>query len=145
MFSVMKTSPALLSQKLSMRLKKDSALRAQIISIGIPILLPDGRSLLRANEIKIPPFHGENEVLITPKNIDLWAHDGWIDLRVANMKRWKDRFQKIRTMVGKISVNDSSSRHLYTSNYWNDYRDIDPGKLAGWIFSYEERGMRMKA
>jgi hypothetical protein len=34
---------------------------------------------------------------------------------------------------------------MYTRKYWNDFRDIDPGKLAGWIFSFEEEGMRMKA
>jgi hypothetical protein len=34
---------------------------------------------------------------------------------------------------------------LNTAKFWNDFDEIDPGKLAGWIFSYEERGMRMKA
>ncbi|MBI1804738.1 MAG: short-chain dehydrogenase [Ignavibacteriae bacterium] len=145
MVTVMKTNPRILSQKLSKEIRDDGTLRAQIISIGIPILLQDRKSFLRAREIKIPPYHGENEVPITSKNINLWAHDGWVDLRVVNMKRWKNRFQQIQTMVNEIPKNESSSRHLYTSEYWSNFKDIDPGKLAGWIFNYEERGMRMKA
>jgi len=61
------------------------------------------------------------------------------------MTRWKARFQKIFKMVSQVPLPDTSSRYLYTREYWNDFRDIDPGKLAGWIFSFEERGMRMKA
>ena len=36
--------------------KNEKALRSEIISIGIPILMPDGKSLLHGNEMKIPPF-----------------------------------------------------------------------------------------
>jgi hypothetical protein len=107
--------------------------------------MPDGTTLLRANDIKIPPYQGENEIPITAKNIDLWAHDGWVDLRVANMEKWKSRFRKIVEMVEQIPPTDTSSRYMNKREYWNNFSTIDPGKLAGWIFSYEERGMRMKA
>jgi len=145
MRSVMKTNASSLSQKLHKKVASDRDLRSRIISIGIPILLPDGRTLLRANEIKIPPYHGENEIPVTHKNINLWAHDGWVDLRVENMKRWKKRFGKIVDMVNDVPSADTSSRYLNNSKYWHDFNEIDPGKLAGWIFSYEEEGMRMKA
>jgi hypothetical protein len=142
---VMSTGASAISQKLHRKIKSDAKLRAQIISIGIPILLPDGKTLLRANDIKIPPYHGENDIPVTQKNINLWAHDGWVDLRTSNMHRWKKRFQRMQTMVNKIPRGDTSSRYLNTSAYWCDFTDIDPGKVAGWIFSYEEKGMRMKA
>ncbi|MBI1807690.1 MAG: short-chain dehydrogenase [Ignavibacteria bacterium] len=145
MVSVMKTRPSVLSLKLRKRIESDSNLRSSIISIGIPILMPDGITLLRADEIKIPPNLGENELPISKKNIDLWAHDGWVDLRIANMTRWKSRFQKIVRMAREIPVMDTSSRYMNNSKYWDDFKKIDPGKLAGWIFSYEEEGMRMKA
>jgi len=145
MSKVAKTDPKKLSARLAENVGSDSQLRSQIISIGIPILLPDGRTLLRANMMKIPPFRGENELKITPKNIDLWAHDGWVDLRVGNMQQWKSRLQKIVDMVQDIPESDSSSRVMLTRTYWNDFGEIDEGKLVGWIFSYEEEGMRMKA
>lgn len=143
--SVIKAKPEEISNQLFERIKKDQMLRSNIISIGIPILLPDGKSLIRGNEIKIPPFRGENEIPITPKKVDLWAYDGWVDLRKSNMKKWKIRLQNIINMVKKIPPSDSSSRFLYTREYWQDFKEIQPGKLAGWIFNYEEKGMRMKA
>lgn len=145
MNKVLATAPSILSRRLAVRIRADKNLRAQIISIGIPILLPDGRSLLRAGEIKIPPHQGENELPVNRKKIDSWAHDGWVDLRIVNMRQWQARLRLIQKMVSDIPENDTSSRHLNTAQYWKNFREIDPGKLAGWIFTYEERGMRMKA
>ena len=145
MIDVMKTSPTVLSQKLRKKIEADGDLRSKIISIGIPVLMPDGKTLLRGNDIKIPAYQGENEIPITQKNINLWAHDGWVDLRVSNMKLWKSRLQQIFKMAEDIPVSDTSSRFLNNSKYWSDFKEIVPGKLAGWIFSYEEKGMRMKA
>ncbi len=145
MLSVIKANPAHLSATLAKKIEQDRDLRARIISIGIPILMPDGKRLLRGKEIKIPTFQGMSEIPISKKNLDRWAHDGWVDLRVGNMKRWKDRFSKIVAMAEKVPQGDTSSRYMNNSRYWDDFTTIDPGKIAGWIFSYEERGMRMKA
>jgi len=145
MRTVARTDAKTLSRKLAECVAADSELRSRIISIGIPILMPDGKTLLRGNEIKIPPYRDENELKITRKAIDLWAHDGWVDLRVQNMQRWKSRFQKIFAMVEEIPEGETSSRHLQTIEYWNNFGEIDEGRVAAWIFSYEEQGMRMKA
>ena len=56
-----------------------------------------------------------------------------------------NRFKALRAMVDKIPDGDTGSRFMYRKEYWNHFKEIDPGKLAGWIFSYEEKGMRMKA
>jgi hypothetical protein len=143
--AVLKQTPAGLSKSLTKKIHSDSALRSRIISIGIPILLPDGKSLLRADEIKIPPYRGENEFPATPKSIELWAHDGWVDLRSANMKRWKERLAAIISSANKIAPEETGSRYMYRKEFWNNFTEIDPGKIVGWIFSYEEKGMRMKA
>lgn len=145
MTNAAKTDAKVLSTKLAENIADDSQLRSQIISIGIPILMPDGKTLLRGNEIKIPTLRGENELKITKNSIELWAHDGWVDLRSDNMKLWKSRFQKIFAMAEKIPEADSSSRHVQTREYWNNFGEINEGKIVGWIFSYEEQGMRMKA
>ncbi|MSP64483.1 MAG: hypothetical protein EXR16_02495 [Bacteroidetes bacterium] len=119
-------------------------MRSQIISIGIPILLPDGKRLVRGETIKIPPFQGENEIKITNKNIDVWAESGWVDLRESNIKKWIARFNTLKNNVAKLNKNETSSRHFYDKEYWNNFQSIEPGKLVGWIFSTEEQGQRMK-
>jgi len=145
MLSVAKASAKGISQKLESRIREDAHLRAQIVSIGIPILLSDGKTLLRGPEIKIPPYRGENELKITAKSLEAWAHDGWIDLRTKNMERWKNRFEIIMEKVRQIPYQETSSRNMQNKAYWSNFKEIDPGKLVGWIFSEEEKGKRMKA
>lgn len=142
---VIKTPAKSISAKLEALIRQDAGLRSQMISIGIPILLADGKTLLRGTDIKIPPYRGENELKITEKSLNAWAHDGWVDLRVANMEHWKSRFQIIMKQVDDIPPGETSSRQLRNPAYWESFKDIDPGKLVGWIFSEEEKGKRMKA
>jgi hypothetical protein len=142
---VSKTPAKVISQKLESLVRDRAELRAQMISIGIPILLSDGQTLLRGPEIKVPPYRGENELKITSMSLEAWAHDGWVDLRTENMQRWKARFEIIMKQVSEIPKNDTSSRHMRNKAYWTDFKEIDPGKLVGWIFSEEEQGKRMKA
>jgi len=142
---VVKTPAKTIAAKLESLIKEETQLRSQIISIGIPILMPDGKTLLRGMEIKIPPYRGENELKITEKSLNAWSHDGWVDLRVANMERWKSRFQIIMKQVDEIPPGETSSRQLRSPAYWDNFSEIDPGKLVGWIFSDEEKGQRMKA
>ena len=142
---VEKATPEQMSAALMDMIRKNGKLRSEIISIGIPILMPDGQSLLRAEEIKIPPFRGKGSLPSNPKAIDAWAHDGWVDLRVSNMSLWKKRFKEIITMTEPIPTGDTSSRFIYTKGYWHNFEVIEPGRIVGWIFSYEEKGLRMKA
>jgi hypothetical protein len=143
--SVIRTDPRSMSRRLMDLIEIDGQLRAQIISIGIPILLNDGHSLLRSTTIKIPPRRGEEEIAITPGAIDLWAHDGWVDLREKNMKVWHKRFIEIGKMVENLPTDETSSRTMRNRDYWKNLTEIDPGKICGWIFTYEEKGERMKA
>jgi hypothetical protein len=48
-------------------------------------------------------------------------------------------------MVEKLPESETSSRTLDNREYWSNFSEIDPGKLCGWIFTYEEKGKRMKA
>ncbi|HEY6952821.1 MAG TPA: short-chain dehydrogenase, partial [Bacteroidota bacterium] len=145
MKSVLSSNAKQMAKACETRIRENKNLRSEIISIGIPILLSDGKTLLRGKEIKIPPYRGENELPITEKAINAWVHDGWVDLRVENMERWKARFAVIVKDAEKISATDTSSRHFRSRLYWRNFEDIDPGKIAGWIFSEEEKGKRMKA
>ncbi|MGO9482209.1 MAG: short-chain dehydrogenase [Candidatus Kryptoniota bacterium] len=142
---VSKASADEMSNELWEMIRKDKKLRSEIISIGIPILLPDGISLLRGDELKVPPFRGEDVLPANQKTIDAWSHDGWVDLRVKNMSLWKSRFDEIKKSIEPIPAGETSSRFIYTKEYWNNFESIEPGRIVGWIFSYEEKGLRMKA
>ena len=143
--SIAKASAEDMSKALFTMVRNNKKLRSEIISIGIPILLADGNSLLRGEEIKIPPYRGETTLPANQKTIDAWAHDGWVDLRVKNMSLWKSRFDEIKKSVEPIPAGETSSRFIHTKEYWNNFITIEPGKIVGWIFSYEEKGLRMKA
>ncbi len=133
-----------LSEKMLEIIKSNDTLRNQMLSIGIPVLLPDGENLLRGNEIKIPPFRGENELEITPENVELWAKDGWVDLRVKNIEKWKNRIKAIIEEAESIPEDDTSSMYVRNKRYWNNFEGVDIGKVVSWIFINEEHGGRMK-
>ena len=143
--TVTRTDPRILSQRMLDLLRSDDLLRSQIISIGIPILLPDGKSIVRGSIIKIPPSRGEAKLPVTPHAIDRWAYDGWVDLREKNMRLWRARFIHITSAVEGIPDGETSSRLMHNRDYWENLSVIDPGKICGWIFTYEEKGKRMKA
>ncbi len=145
MKEIINSTPEKLSEEAFELIKNNDDLRSEIISIGIPILFPDGKNIFRGNSIKIPPFRGENELEISGKNIDLWAHDGWVDLRISNMKMWQARLQAIVEDAENIPEHDTSSLHVRNKKYWNNFEQIDIGKVVGWLFIDEEKGKRMKA
>jgi hypothetical protein len=123
----------------------DENLRSQIISIGIPILLPDGKRLLRGADIKIPVYQGENELEINNENIERWSSEGWVDLRKSNMEKWQKRISELMEEASNISSTDTSSMHVRTKSYWNNFKEINIGKICSWLFIHEEHGTRMKA
>ena len=52
-------------------------------------------------------------------DIDEWAQQGWIDLRVKNMEIWIKRAQTMMSTQENSYIEGSSSyaRHIYTSKY----------------------------
>jgi len=144
MGSVHDASPAEMALRALEELGADDAYRSEIISIGIPILLPEG-TLLRGPECKIPVATEPGQSFpVTPAAVETWAHAGWVDLREENMALWKDRFARIETEIAAIPEADSSSRFLRDRQFWSAEGLIQPGKIVGWIFATEEQGARMK-
>ena len=113
----------------------------EVVAIGIPVLLDDGR-LIRGPELLVP--NDADGAAVTPGNVDLWATDGWVDLRLANCERWKQRFERIHAAWSAIPADDTSSRHHRNADYWHHGGAIQPGKVVGWILSEEEGGKRIK-
>ncbi|MBU0506678.1 short-chain dehydrogenase [bacterium] len=146
---VLETSPENMTQNVESLVKKDEELRSSIVSIGIPILLSSNQ-LLRGQRMAIPadvPGDPKVKFEITSENINNWATDGWVDLRIENMKAWQQRFVKIQDMINSIPEDDSSSGFAKGVHYWNVENGDIPisiSKLASWIFIHEDQGKRMK-
>jgi hypothetical protein len=132
------------SKKIFDYLKNSSKLRNEIVSIGVPILLPDGKELLRGPVVIIPSKAEGDLIDVSKDKINKWAQDGWFDLRENNWKLWKERFVRIINETKKLDDNLFSSRYVFNSEYWNDFNEINIGKIVGWIFINEEKGLRMK-
>jgi NAD(P)-dependent dehydrogenase (short-subunit alcohol dehydrogenase family) len=123
---------------------EDPELRARILSIGIPILLPDG-NLLRGPEIKIPPYKDEARESMGADAIERWADAGWVDLRPANFRRWRERASAILETLERHPEDDTSSALFEDRRYWCADEDIPPGRVAAWILGVEDGGSREKA
>lgn len=144
MNGIVKITPEMLSKKCTELIQKNTKLRSEMVSIGIGILLPDGKNLLRGNELKIPVHSGEGSLPINAKVIDTWSNEGWVDLRVKNMKLWRQRLQRIMKEASAIDHDDTSSLHVRNKSYWYNFEKIDIGRVVSWLFIHEEKGNRMK-
>jgi hypothetical protein len=111
-------------------------------SIGIPVLLPDGKDVLRGPRINVPEVKGHSsKVEITKRSdVDKWAKKGWIDLRPANMKRWKGRFRAMVDARQDLRAAGSAAATIQT--YMGTQLEI--GEVVAWIFNNEMGGHRIK-
>ncbi len=139
---------SLLAEDLSIKaaelIKKDVSLRSRIISIGIPILMPDGKSLIRGLEVKVPTDPRRTRFNITQENIESWCHNGWVDLRLSNMVKWQNRFKKLLKQIESVDINDTSSNTLRDKTFWHTDKPLDEGEIVGWLFIDEDGGNRIK-
>lgn len=129
-YAVSHTEPEDISLVLEGLIQERPALRQQMISVGIPVLLPDGVRLLRGPTLKAAS-----------------ADQGWVDLRPENMAKWQKRLQGLAEEVQRQLAGESSSRHdrVYrTARRWQEEDTFDIGEVVGWLFIHEEDGRRMK-
>jgi len=118
-------------------MKTDADLRQRIVSTGIPILLPDGKHVLRGAQVLVPP---EDEGRGQPA--DPVVDSGWVDLRPANWSRWKTRCKRIEEELAARPGLDAGS--VADHDYGDRTGRLRPGHLAAWIFRTEDHGMRIK-
>lgn len=136
---VLKLDADEVAETLLQYIKKDDSLRNQIVSIGVPILLPDGSRIVRGPRINIPESI-YSHVSIDDTSIDQWAEKGWVDLRATNMKVWQRRFE--RMIRGQRSLDNEGTASNSRSVYLHD--TIEIGTIVAWIFANEEGGFRIK-
>ena len=129
------------SQDLAARLDQ-SRVRQLAPSIGIPILAPDGRSLLRGPIINVPEVSGRTSTvsLDDPDQVDAWARKGWIDLRPANTGVWLQRLG--RMVAARSELRDAGSAAATIRSYLPATFEI--GEVVAWIFNNEMGGHRIK-
>ena len=114
-------------------------MRTTITSIGLPILAPDGKTLLRGPRLNIPESI-YYELPIKENDVDMWARKGWVDLRPHNFAVWQNRFNLMRRSQHTLHTRGTSS--ITTKTYLTD--TIEIGAVVAWIFNNEEGGYRIK-
>ena len=110
-----------------------------ITSVGIPILMPDGKTLIRGPFIRIPEVAGKVNVDIDNGDIDRWASKGWVDLRNKNISLWQKRFEMMQR--GRQSMRGKGSAAVNRAAYLHE--DIQIGEVVSWIFNNEIGGYRL--
>ncbi|MEJ2203291.1 MAG: short-chain dehydrogenase, partial [Gemmatimonadota bacterium] len=130
--------PAETARKAETLVEEDADLRQRIVSIGLPILMPDGRHLLRGPEVKVTP---EDEVPLEDQRL---IHRGWVDLREENWSLWKDRIEALASELDRRPPVDAGSLGDHEYGGGDGFGRIRPGRLTAWIFRHEEGGERIK-
>jgi hypothetical protein len=138
--AVLQQTPEALAAVLYALVQGDADLRQTIVSVGLPVLTPDGANLIRGPRIRIPEAPGATSVALTPEALDKWAAKGWVDLRPSNLRRWHARFTKMQREAQRLRGRGSAA--VTREAYLGD--DIAIGAVVGWIFNNEEGGYRIK-
>ncbi len=134
-----KNSPEQMSKKVVDFLNKHEA-KDIITSLGLSILLPDGKTIVRGHTMYIPESKVHATVDVKSEDLDSWAKQGWIDLRNENFAKWKERAKRMIDSREQKFVEGSAAfgpAH-YTS------KSLKTGEIVGWILSTEFDGSRQK-
>ncbi len=112
-------------------------------SVGVPILMPDGRTLVRGPRVNIPQPEGNRTSfeIADPAQIDAWARKGWVDLRPANMKIWRERFEKMALTRDQVFNEGTAAVDIKT---YLGGETLEIGNVVAWIFNNELEGYRIK-
>jgi NAD(P)-dependent dehydrogenase (short-subunit alcohol dehydrogenase family) len=129
------SDPALLAAESHALIERDADLRRHILSVGLPILTPDGRCVYRGRDVVVPP-HDADPLAV--------AGRGWVDLRPAQFAVWIGR--------AAVMVRDADRRRALSEESGSDVEwtavgaddPIEPARFAAWVFSHEDLGERIK-
>lgn len=137
--AVLNTPSTEISENLYGYLLEAEELRTTITSIGVPILTPDGRHLIRGPHINIPESLYP-VIDVGSGEINSWANKGWIDLRPDNFLTWQDRFRRMLRTRHMLHTRGSSSVTMKTYLPEN----IEIGAVVAWLFNNDRQGFRIK-
>src|SRR5262249_44715295 len=112
--AVVDEAPETISQVLWRYLQRNHSLRNTIVSIGIPILPPEGNRLLRGPKVNVPEYAGQARMPIDGESIEQWSDRGWIDLRPSNWRLWQERFKRMLRLSQGIHRQGSAAITMET-------------------------------
>jgi hypothetical protein len=116
-------------------LREDDKTRINILSIGLPILSADGKTVMRGPEVKSRPEPGASVD-------DRIISRGWVDLRPSNWAMWQDRISRYLNELKSQPGPDEGS--IADADLASRSGRIRPGAAAAWIFKFEDGGIRVK-
>ncbi len=127
--------PERLAQDAQGLVERDTQLRAEIISVGIPILCRDGAKVYRGASVVVPPAGGDPAAAV-PR--------GWVDLRPSNCALWVERARRIVAQAEQRHAGRAGSGS--DEDWWavDPAEPIAPWRMATWIFRHEDKGERIK-
>jgi len=116
-------------------LGRDADLRRHILSVGLPIVTPDGERVYRGSFVVVPAEDCD-PLAAAPR--------GWVDLRPAQFGVWVTRAGSIvrQAEARAARSQESGSDVAWTAIGAED--PIEPSQLATWVFMHEDRGERIK-
>lgn len=144
MDNLLTADSAELSKQAEIYINQNDQIRSEMLSIGLVILLSDGKKYLRGKDIKIPVHKTELSLPLTEENIDKWCEEAWIDLRPKNFDEWKKLIKMIQEDAQAKDPMNTSSRFVYTKQYWDNFETFNEGKIVAWVFENIDQGWRFK-
>jgi hypothetical protein len=124
--------PGSLGEQAEALLAADPGLRAEIISVGVPIVSRDGRGLTRGPLVVVPPADGD-PLAAAPR--------GWVDLREQNCRLWIERAAAICARAARSGRGSGSDEEWFAMGPGDA---VTPWRMATWIFRNEDQGERIK-
>lgn len=114
---------------------QDAALRSQMLSVGLPIVTPDGQGVYRGAHLVVPAVPGDPLAA---------ASRGWVDLRPGALGAW---IRRACEMVRQAEARERDTQGSGSDVDWTAVGADDaivPGRFAAWVFQYEDQGERIK-
>lgn len=109
-------------------LMENTNIRAQIVSLGLPIIFENNKTIV-SEYYYIPNPVEENKV--TKENINLWADCGWVDVRKTQIKYWKSILKKINEEINSLE----KSQLAVLDRNWPKAKEGNIGELLGFAYS----------
>lgn len=130
------SEPAALAADAAALVARDGDLRSCILSVGLPIVTPDGARVYRGSVIVVPPDPGGDPLAAAPR--------GWVDLRPEQFGAW---VRRAREMVRQADARHSLAQESGSDVTWEAItadEPIEPSRFATWVFAQEDLGERIK-
>src|SRR6266851_4867131 len=115
---------------------RDAPLRQRILSVGLPIVVPDGQRVFRGSTVVVPPA-AELDVLSA-------APRGWVDLRPDQFGVWVKRAGEMVREGDARAAGPQGSGSDFDWNAIDPDEPIEPSRFATWVFTVEDKGTRIK-